>query len=180
MQLPLTCSTAIWLFAKRVRETVLWTLNVRDPLFVEKTIVQMKLCKTVVHIHATMTLIAQVENAMLKTINAVWTLTLLIGLGAVNILHVLIEKEIVTITLIVKEHYSVAITTVQMDHQGWIVVRWKYIEARNDGSFPSAIFLILYISECGGILTGDQGLFASPNYPSNYPTLVDCEWVVRY
>ena len=36
------------------------------------------------------------------------------------------------------------------------------------------------ISECGGILTGGMGFFATPNYPSDYSNSLDCEWVIRY
>ena len=36
-----------------------------------------------------------------------------------------------------------------------------------------------YFTECGGVFTEMQGLFASPNYPSHYPTDIDCEWVIR-
>ena len=36
------------------------------------------------------------------------------------------------------------------------------------------------ISECGGILTGSMGSFATPNFPSHYSNSLDCEWVIRY
>ena len=39
---------------------------------------------------------------------------------------------------------------------------------------------IVNILDCGGILTGDLGLFASPNYPSDYSNSLDCEWVIRW
>lgn len=31
---------------------------------------------------------------------------------------------------------------------------------------------------CGGTLFGDQGSFASPNYPGTYPNNTHCEWSI--
>ena len=33
--------------------------------------------------------------------------------------------------------------------------------------------------KCGGLLKGNSGSFASPNYPSDYPHNVTCLWVIR-
>ena len=76
-----------------------------------------------------MTLIAQqVENAILNTINAVWTLTLLIGQDAARVHLVLMGREIVIITRIVREHFSVAMTIVQVDQQEWTAAQMMVIE----------------------------------------------------
>lgn len=32
---------------------------------------------------------------------------------------------------------------------------------------------------CGGMLSGMNGSFTSPNFPKPYPTRVDCEWIIR-
>ncbi|XP_049631133.1 CUB domain-containing protein 2 [Suncus etruscus] len=32
---------------------------------------------------------------------------------------------------------------------------------------------------CGGVLTGLSGVLTSPEYPSNYPSSVECRWVIR-
>lgn len=32
---------------------------------------------------------------------------------------------------------------------------------------------------CGGVLYGDHGSFASPNYPGTYPNSSHCEWAIR-
>ena len=55
---------------------------------------------------------------------------------------------------------------------------WKYLDSifLNIGLIYSMQF---YFTECGGVFTEMQGLFASPNYPSHYPTDIDCEWVIR-
>lgn len=34
-------------------------------------------------------------------------------------------------------------------------------------------------SACGGNLYGETGSFATPGYPSNYPTNSECVWVLR-
>ena len=54
--------------------------------------------------------------------DAEWIPIALIGLIAARKHHVLMEKEIVIITLIVREHFYVAMTIVQVDQQVWIVV----------------------------------------------------------
>lgn len=33
--------------------------------------------------------------------------------------------------------------------------------------------------ECGGVLSGKNGIITSPNYPNNYPANSDCEWIVQ-
>ena len=54
-----------------------------------------------------------------------WIPTALIGPSATRILHVLMGKETAMMTLIVREHYSVAMTIVQMatNQQEWTAVR---------------------------------------------------------
>ena len=39
---------------------------------------------------------------------------------------------------------------------------------------------LYHISDCGGLLEGVQGEFASPNYPRNYQNDLNCEWVIRW
>ena len=51
-----------------------------------------------------------------------------LGPSAVRIPHVLMVREIVIITLIVKEHFSVAMTTVQVDRQEWTAAHMMVIE----------------------------------------------------
>ena len=36
------------------------------------------------------------------------------------------------------------------------------------------------VAECGGLLTGGQGKFASPNYPEQYSNYMNCEWVIGF
>jgi len=36
-----------------------------------------------------------------------------------------------------------------------------------------------YSRKCGGELYGSQGMFASPNYPNNYPNNLNCLWTIR-
>ena len=66
-----------------------------------------------------MTLIASTKNAALTKINVDWIPTALIGPIVVTILHAIEVKEIVTITLIVMEHFSAAVTIVQVDQLEW-------------------------------------------------------------
>ena len=56
--------------------------------------------------------------------DAEWIPMALIGQTAAREYHVLMGREIVIFTLIVKEHFSVAMTIVQMDPQEWIVVNY--------------------------------------------------------
>ena len=32
--------------------------------------------------------------------------------------------------------------------------------------------------KCGGLDSGESGTIESPNYPANYPNLVDCSWII--
>ena len=73
------------------------------------------------------TLIAQVENAILSKITADLTQSLLIGQDVTTVHNVPMGKEIVIITMIVKEHLYVAIIIVQMDQQEWTAVQMKVI-----------------------------------------------------
>ena len=75
--------------------------------------------RTVVHLHAIMTLIAPIKNATLTPINADWIPTALIGPIVVKIIRAIKGREIVTIILIVKEHFSAALTIVQVDQLEW-------------------------------------------------------------
>ena len=34
------------------------------------------------------------------------------------------------------------------------------------------------VSRCGGRLTGECGVFSSPNFPWNYPDNVECNWEI--
>ena len=36
------------------------------------------------------------------------------------------------------------------------------------------------VAECGGNLGSGKGTFASPNYPEDYSSNMDCEWVIRF
>lgn len=44
------------------------------------------------------------------------------------------------------------------------------IEGHSCGSFADV---------CGGVLTGLSGVLTSPEYPSNYPSSMECRWVIR-
>ena len=67
----------------------------------------------------------QVEIAMLNTINVIY------GQSAARIHLVLMGREIVIITRIVREHLSVAMTIVQVDQQEWIVVNRRYTKVKH-------------------------------------------------
>ena len=54
---------------------------------------------------------------MLNTINVIY------GQNAARISHVLMGRVIAIITLIVKEHFSAAMTIVQVDQQEWTAVQ---------------------------------------------------------
>ena len=81
------------------------------------------LCDTVAQRLATMTLTALTKNATLTSINVDWIPTAPIGQSATRIHHVLMGREIVIITWIVREHFSVAMTIVQVDQQEWTAVQ---------------------------------------------------------
>ena len=74
-----------------------------------------------------MILIVLIKNATQTPIIVGWIPTVLIGQIAPRIPHVLMEREIVTITLIVKEHFSVAMTIVQVDQQEWTAAQMMVI-----------------------------------------------------
>ena len=76
---------------------------------------------------ATMTLTALTKNATLTSINVDWIPTAPIGQSAARIHLVLMGREIVIITLIVKEHSSAAMTIVQVDQQEWTAVQMMVI-----------------------------------------------------
>ena len=59
----------------------------------------------------------QVGNAMLNTIDVIY------GQRAARIHYVLMGRGIAIITRIVREHFSVAMTTVQVDQQEWTAVQ---------------------------------------------------------
>ena len=99
--------------------------NVMDHLSVELITVPLdRLGWGAVQSNVMVTLTAQVENAMLNTINVIY------GQSAARIHLVLMGREIVIITLIVKEHFSVALTTVQEDQPAWTAVSRE--EGRGD------------------------------------------------
>ena len=91
-------------------------------------------------------------------------------------------KVIVIITMIVKEGFSVAPTIVPLGNLEKIAaVRYTMVKVFN--ALQLEIIRInanLNIPACGGTFTGDQGLFASPNYPSDYSNRMNCEWTIRY
>ena len=66
-----------------------------------------------------MTLSALIKSATLTSINAALIPTALIGPSAVRLHLVLTGREIVIITRIVMEDFSVALTIVQVDQQEW-------------------------------------------------------------
>ena len=39
-------------------------------------------------------------------------------------------------------------------------------------------FLLIFISVCGGHLSGDSGSFTSPEYPDKYPSDKKCVWII--
>ena len=80
------------------------------------------LCDTVAQRLATMTLTALTKNATLTSINVDWIPTAPIGLIAARLHLALMGREIVIITRIVKEHFSAAMTIVQVDQQDWTAV----------------------------------------------------------
>ena len=53
------------------------------------------------------------------------------------------------------------------------------MNGRNHSSILGQILQNYDIPGCGGILTRDQGSFASPYYPLDYSNNLDCEWVIR-
>ena len=75
-----------------------------------------------------MTLTALTKNVTLTSINVDWIPTALIGQIAARIHLVLMGREIVIITLIVMEPFSVAMTIVQVDQQEWTAVQMMVIE----------------------------------------------------
>ena len=66
-----------------------------------------------------MTLSALIKSATLTSINAALIPTALIGPSAARLHLVLMGREIVIITQTVKEHFSVALTMVQVDQLEW-------------------------------------------------------------
>ena len=91
-----------------------------------------------------MTLIALTKNATMTSINVDWIPTAPIGPIAARIHLVLMGREIVIITLIVKEHFSVAMTIVQVDQQEWIVVNSIYTKVKYIESFFSTKHLLVF------------------------------------
>ena len=75
-----------------------------------------------------MTLIASTKNAALTKINVDWIPTALIGPSAARIHLVLMGREIVIITQTVKEHFSVAMTIVQVDQLEWTAAQMMVFE----------------------------------------------------
>jgi len=56
--------------------------------------------------------------------------------------------------------------------------------AQNAHGKASASFVLVvkqsaYSRQCGGELYGRYGMFASPNYPNNYPNNLNCLWTIR-
>ena len=94
-----------------------------------------------------MTQIAQqVEIAMLNTINVIY------GQHAARIHHVLMGREIVIITQIVKEHFSVAMTIVQVDQQEWTAAQMMVIE--------------IFVFTCGEAMQVYKSSFSSFSFSS--------------
>ena len=100
-------------------------------------------CDTVAQRLATMTLTALTKNATLTSINVDWIPTALIGPTAARIHLVLMGREIVIITRIVKEHFSVAMIIVQVDQQEWIVVNRRYTKVKHIACFEQYFFNIV-------------------------------------
>ena len=86
------------------------------------------LCDTVAQRLATMTLTVLTKNATLTSINVDWIPTAPIGQSAARIHLVLMGREIVIITRIVREHFSVAMTIVQVDQQEWTAVQMTVMQ----------------------------------------------------
>lgn len=36
-----------------------------------------------------------------------------------------------------------------------------------------------FVSDCGGTLIAEKGLFATPGYPDKYPSDIQCEWILQ-
>ena len=102
------------------KEIVIIILNVVEHFSVGMTTAQVDQQKwTVVINHAAMILIAWTKNATPTAISVGWIPTALIGPIVVKILHAIKGREIVIFTLIVKEHFSAALTIVQVDQLEW-------------------------------------------------------------
>ena len=147
------------------------------------TIVQVcQQASTVVPLYVILTLIVTTKNATLIFTIVDWIPTALTGQNAAMTRHALRGRGIVILIPNVQGHLLAMLTVVQMDHQAWIVVDsiiTKVIRTTKETplNIPIAYY---YFTECGGNLTGGQGLFASPNYASNYPISMDCDWVIRF
>ena len=66
-----------------------------------------------------MTLTVSIKNAILTSINVVWIPSALIGPSAARSHHALVERGTVIIIWTVMAYYCVAMTTAQLDLQGW-------------------------------------------------------------
>ena len=86
------------------------------------------LCDTVAQRLATMTLTALTKNATLTSINVDWIPTAPIGPIAARIHLVLMGREIVIITLIVREHFFAAMTIAQVEQEEWTAAQMMVIE----------------------------------------------------
>lgn len=42
----------------------------------------------------------------------------------------------------------------------------------------NSVFFILFLSDCGAVLEGPSGNFASPNWPRNYEHHATCTWSI--
>ena len=110
--------------AERERGDVTQIQNVKGHLSVELIIVLLdSLGWDAAQNNVMITLTAQVENVRMRAINVFWTLILLTGPSAAKIHCVLMGKEIVITTLIVREDYSVEKTIVQTGKQEWTAVK---------------------------------------------------------
>ena len=75
----------------------------------------------------------------------------------------------------------VGLTAVKMDLQAWTVANKIYIKVFQSYEKDNTILPIIYhFKECGGVMTSNQGMFASPNYPAYYSGSMDCEWTFRF
>ena len=102
------------------REIVISTQIVKEHCSVAMTIVQVDQQEwTAAFPHVIATLTALIKNAMWTLIYVDWILTALIGQSVARPHLVLMGREIVIITQIVRENSSVAMIIVQVDLQGW-------------------------------------------------------------
>ena len=93
--------------------------------------------------------------------------------------HASVVWGIVTMIQSVRTLLFVGLTIVRMDQQAWTVA--IYIKVVQYHEKDNTILPIIYhFKECGGVMTRNQGMFASPNYPAYYSGSMDCEWTFRF